>query len=219
VAIKEENTRRIRELEAEFSDERIAALFALFDEYENKKSKRVRRRKSRMTAQFKGFLVIVSIIIVVIILFLFNPRVTYERSMEDTIMPRDMIIVSVMAFDSDPVSFGDIIVHKTAIQDPEGGMLKACTRVIGLPGDILEIRDGYVYRNGEQLDEPYTKEGRTDGTMGQLLIPDNYYFVLGDNRLNSIDSRDHRIGLVNFGLIDGKVVFRVLPASRFGKIN
>jgi signal peptidase I len=62
-------------------------------------------------------------------------------------------------------------------------------RVIGVPGDNLQLRDGYVIINGEQLEEPYLKN-RGSRTMGPILVPENKYFVLGDNRNASNDSRD-----------------------------
>ena len=216
MVIKEENTRRIQELEAEFSDEKIAELFNSDDDLREKKRIRKRREARRAAARL---IVLITVIACVLLLVLFNPKVNYEDSMEDTIKPRDMIMLSVMAYQNADVSFGDVIVCRSAMMDEHGDMIEVCSRVIGIPGDVLEIRDGYVFRNDEKLDEPYTKDGRTDGKMMHLTIPENYYFVLGDNRQNSVDSRDHRVGLVNVGQIEGKVVFRLLPVSRMGRIN
>lgn len=61
-------------------------------------------------------------------------------------------------------------------------------RLIGLPGDVLEIRDGFVWRNGERLDPDYLSE-ETLGTMEAYTVPEGYFFCMGDNRNNSLDSR------------------------------
>ncbi|GIP13691.1 signal peptidase I [Paenibacillus sp. FSL R5-0527] len=78
-------------------------------------------------------------------------------------------------------------------------------RVIGLPGDTIEVKDGHVFRNGEQLDEPYIKEKMNAGAAEVWDIPDGYVFVMGDNRNNSNDSRsigpiplDHVMGVDSF---------------------
>ncbi|NLV89143.1 MAG: signal peptidase I [Tissierellia bacterium] len=92
-------------------------------------------------------------------------------------------------------------------------------RVIGLPGDTIDIKDGYVYLNGNRLEENYVK-GQTFERLGlsyPITIPENKVFVLGDNREVSLDSRD--LGLISYDQIKGKVTFRLLPISRFGKIH
>ena len=87
-------------------------------------------------------------------------------------------------------------------------------RVIGLPGDWIEIdTDGTVYLNGEQLDEPYAKQlavGECDLEF-PFQVPQEQYFVLGDMRESSIDSRNTLIGCVEKGQIVGKVFFRIWP--------
>ena len=178
------------------------------------------RKQSKTGAILAVVIVIILVsVVLVIFAFFFNPKVTYEDSMEDTIIPKDLILLSVNAYRSAEISFGDIIVFDSVIPDPEGGVYEICSRVIGVPGDELEIKEGFVFRNGEVLDEPYIKDGSTEGSMPEFLIPEGLYFVLGDNRQNSIDSRDPRVGLVMEHEINGKVVFRILPISRFGKIN
>ena len=217
VEIKEENTRRVRELEAELSDERFAELFN--SEEDASDNTALRKKTSARTRIVRLVVIVVIVVCLLALLLQFNPKITYEKSMKDTIMPRDAIVLSVNAYKNEGVGFGDIIIHDSPIEDPEGGMYEMCTRVIGLPGDVIEIKDGGVYRNEERLDEPYVKEGRTEGVMAQFLVPEALYFVLGDNRQDSVDSRDPRLGLVMEGEIKGKVVFRILPFSRIGAIK
>ena len=94
-------------------------------------------------------------------------------------------------------------------------------RIIALPGEHIEIKDGKVYINGEELEENYLAEGvETNADGGQFLdivVPENYVFVMGDNRSHSADSR--RFGCIPYNKIEGKVVFRFWPFSVWGKIN
>lgn len=89
-------------------------------------------------------------------------------------------------------------------------------RVIGVEGDVIDIRDGYVYRNGEKLDEPYVK-GTTEakGMKLPVVVGKGKLFVLGDNRVVSVDSRE--LGLISIKQVEGKVIFRVYPFDRMGK--
>ena len=90
-------------------------------------------------------------------------------------------------------------------------------RVIGLPGETVEIRRGRVYVNGHILDEPYVPAQFADGsTQGPFMVPENQYFVMGDHRASSNDSRV--FGPVPLDAIYGKAVFAYWPVERFGAI-
>ena len=77
-------------------------------------------------------------------------------------------------------------------------------RVIGLPGDKIDISDGKVYINGEELVEDYTKEGYTTGDVDGLVVPDGKVFCMGDNRRVSIDSRSPEVGCIDMDEVVGK---------------
>lgn len=92
-------------------------------------------------------------------------------------------------------------------------------RVIGVSGDIIDIKDENVYLNGKKLQESYIK-GQTfeySDFSYPLIVPENSVFVLGDNREYSLDSR--HLGLIDYGQIKGKVSFRLFPFARFGKVD
>lgn len=92
-------------------------------------------------------------------------------------------------------------------------------RIIGLPGDhILIAEDGNVYRNNEKLEEPYLKDGWTNklGEYFDLVVPDGTVFAMGDNRLESRDSR--AFGCIPIDKIDGYVITRVWPLNRLGDV-
>ena len=108
----------------------------------------------------------------------------------------------------------------------EAGKTSYIKRVIALPGEHIQIKDGKVYINGEELKEDYLPEGTItdsmarDGVSGgqflDLVVPEGTVFVLGDNRANSGDSR--RFGCIPYEKIEGKVVLRFWPFSKFGTI-
>ena len=96
-------------------------------------------------------------------------------------------------------------------------------RVIALPGEHLEIKDGKVYINGEELDEPYLKDnvittaGDVNNPFYDLVVPENCIFVMGDNRAGSTDSR--AFGCVPLDKIEGTVWIRFWPFNLFGKVE
>ena len=95
-------------------------------------------------------------------------------------------------------------------------------RVIGLPGDVIDIHDGQVSINGEKDDQGYTRDGVTDEPDGDLKahkVPEGTIFCLGDNRLNSMDSRYAGVGDVSMERVTGKVVMRIYPFGRFGTLR
>ena len=94
-------------------------------------------------------------------------------------------------------------------------------RVIGRPGDHVEIKDGYVYINGVILKKPYISDAlKTDMSLGgefsDIIVPEGYIYVLGDNRTSSADSR--RFGCIPISKIEGKVACRWWPLNKFGTV-
>lgn len=92
-------------------------------------------------------------------------------------------------------------------------------RVIGIAGDHIKIENGKVYLNGEELDEPYLREGvvTKSNLLTDIIVPDGYIFAMGDNRGNSTDCRD--FGCIPIEKIESKVVIRFWPLNKFGKIR
>ncbi len=129
-------------------------------------------------------------------------------SMEPTLMPGDKVI----AFRIDGIKRRDIVVFFNPLK--KGEIL--VKRVIGLPGETIEIMNGKVFINGKPLTEPYIKEPPSY-YLRPIKIPPKSYFVLGDNRNNSEDSSVY--GPVPRSLITGKDVFIYWPPSRWGKVK
>ncbi len=114
---------------------------------------------------------------------------------------------------------GDIII----LRPPNNNSTDFIKRVIALPGERLLIRDGVVYINGHRLNEPYLPEAwvvfnnwPTPGSSNGTVIPPNQYFVMGDNRNKSQDSR--YFGPIGRDRIDGRAWFRIWPLDHFGDI-
>ena len=133
-------------------------------------------------------------------------------SMENTIMTGDRVIGNRFAYSfSDPQRF-DIIIFR--YPDDESQLF--IKRIIGLPGETVEIRDGKIYLNGsdEPLEDVQTKE-TMGGSFGPYTVPENSYFVMGDNRNDSKDSRYWTNTFVTKDEILGKAIFRYWPISEF----
>ncbi len=103
----------------------------------------------------------------------------------------------------------------------EIGKISFIKRVIGLPGDHIEIKNGKVYINEEELDEPYLQEGvKTEAMQGaftDIIVPEGTVFVMGDNRSNSTDSR--HFGCIPLEKIESKVLIRFWPINLAGKVE
>jgi signal peptidase I len=100
----------------------------------------------------------------------------------------------------------------------DDGEKRLIKRVIGTPGDEIDIKDGRVYINGHIYNEPYVKGTTLPNSMDfPITIPQNRLLVLGDNRENSLDSRD--IGLISIDRIEGKAVLRIWPIDKFGSVS
>jgi signal peptidase I len=141
----------------------------------------------------------------------FNVSEVRGNSMRPGIEDGDRILVNHLSFWLGGVERGDVVVMRYPL-DPALDYIK---RVVGLPGDEIRIRDGLVHVNGKLLDEPYL--GESDPYTRLLIIVDpGTYFVLGDNRLRSSDSRE--FGFVPEDFVRGKVEVRIWPPSRVGLI-
>ena len=155
-----------------------------------------------------------TIIIAILISFLITRIIIINAvipsgSMENTVMTNDRIIAFRISYLFSKPERQDIVILDSPNKNEDKLYLK---RIIGLPGETINIIDGKVYINNEELplDEPYLKEDML-GSFGPYVIPDGYYFVMGDNRNNSIDSRDWENPFVEEDKILGKAVLRYYP--------
>jgi len=153
-----------------------------------------------------------------------EPRWIPSGSMLPTLQLQDRILVEKLSPRFDRVRhqslpLNSIVVFKVpeplvqAGYDPDAALIK---RVVGRPGDQLEVRDGQLRRNGEAVDEPWLNEA-IDYVMAPLTVPDNELWVMGDNRNASLDS--HLWGPLPEADVIGTAILRYWPLSRFGPIR
>lgn len=161
----------------------------------------------------KMIIFVVVVVLIVNNFLLINARVPSE-SMEKTIMTGDRFFGNRLAYLFDDPERFDIVVFK--YPDDESQLF--VKRVIGLPGETVEIKDGKVYINGSEtpLDDSFTPE-TTTGDYGPYVVPDGSYFMLGDNRNHSGDSRFWKQPYVEKEKIVGKAIFRYFPGVKILK--
>ena len=153
--------------------------------------------------------IVVAVGVFLIFIFVIGLQQVVGPSMSPTLKEGNVIVVNKLIYSFSKVKRGDIIV----LSESEKYMIK---RVIGLPGDYIEYKNNTLYINGEMVEEEYLNDSViTDDfamtEIGYTVIPDDMYFVLGDNRGDSLDSRSY--GLINKKQIIGKTWFRLWPLT------
>ena len=134
-------------------------------------------------------------------------------SMDPTLKINDRVLVNKLSYDLHEVHRGDIVVFESPPN--EGSSTKdLIKRVIGLPGETVESRDGRIHIDGQVLDEPYLEAHIQTGAMDKVTVPADHYWVMGDNRGNSRDSR--YFGAIPQSLIIGRAFVRVWPVTALG---
>jgi signal peptidase I len=148
--------------------------------------------------------------------FLFQAFFIPSESMLPTLKPGDRVLVNKLSYHLHPIHRGDIVVFKRPPGETSDPAIKdLIKRVIGLPGDTIEARpDGKVYINDKPIDEPYVIPGALTTQLPRHVVAKGEYFVMGDNRTNSKDSRF--IGAIPGDLIVGRAFVRVWPLSAIG---
>jgi len=151
---------------------------------------------------------------VFIILFLYQPVRVEGTSMVPMLQDQDRLFINKLAYHVGEVRHGDVVVFHYP-RDLTKSYIK---RVIALPGDQLRIEHGRVYVNGKLLPEPYVPARYTDErSQPEMTVPDGEYFVMGDHRSISSDSRD--FGPVERSLIYGKASFVYWPFDQAGVVH
>lgn len=162
------------------------------------------------------FIIFISIMIVVFV----GQRIQVEgQSMENTLEDGDNLILDKISYRFQTPNRYDIIVFPHTDNGKEKYYIK---RLIGLPGETIYIdNEGTIYINGKELKEHYGKERMWDSGIAQepITLGEDEYFVLGDNRNNSSDSRDPEVGIIKKDELVGRALFRIYPFSKAGHIE
>jgi signal peptidase I len=149
-----------------------------------------------------------------IIIFIYQPVKVEGTSMMPSLDDQERIFVNKFVYRLEPIERGDVVVFRYP-RDPSKSYIK---RVIGTAGDRIRIDGGQVFVNDEPLDEDYVPAAYSDArSYPETVVPPHCYFVLGDHRSMSQDSRE--FGPVSQNLIYGKAVFGYWPMDKLGRVR
>lgn len=158
--------------------------------------------------------VLIIILVVLIRTFIVTPAQVDGSSMKPTLSDNNLVILNKLDYRLNDIKRFDVVVVDIKTE-------KIIKRVIGLPGDTVSYKNKTLYINGKKVEENFTHTNDTRdfklGDIGYQKIPGDKYFVVGDNRNNSMDSR--MIGLVDKDQILGSVSFRFFPFNKIGKVK
>lgn len=191
-----------------------------------KKEKKKKTVKQEVISWIGTILAAVAIALLVR-MFLFEPIRVDGESMRDTLQDGEIVFVSKPAYLRGEFERGDVIICRYPDRNTQWNVSLGANfdvtftshtlfvkRLIALPGDILEMREGKVYVNGELVDETgIDMHSQSSTTFGPVLLGEDSYFVMGDNRGNSNDSR--RVGPISRDMIEGRVDRVLWPLTKF----
>ncbi len=146
--------------------------------------------------------------------FIFQIAFVKGPSMQPTLYQGQILIVSKLSYRIGSPNRGEIVVINDKLENKD--LIK---RVIGMPNEELEIKEGLIYINGEALTPDYTDIPTYENGFGKSKTGVDEYFVLGDNRIESRDSRSDTLGFVKEKNIIGKAVFRLWPLNKIGALK
>jgi signal peptidase I len=159
-------------------------------------------------------LAVAAVASVLIITFLYQPVRVEGTSMLPRLEDRDRLFINKFVYHFTAIDRGDVVVFHYP-RDPEKSYIK---RIIALPGDRFRVEHGRVFVNGKLVPEPYVPpEYRDNRSVDEMILPPDNYFVMGDHRSISSDSRD--FGLVDRSLIYGKAIFVYWPTRDAGVVR
>lgn len=177
-------------------------------------------KKPGVLQEILGFLVYVGIVVgITFLIITFVGQRTYVSgsSMENTLSHGDNLIVDKITYRfSDPKRY-DIIVFPFRYEDD----VYYIKRIIGLPGETIQIQDGDIYINGEILHESYGREVMKSAGLAEepITLEEDEYFVLGDNRNDSMDSRDPSVDTIHRDEVIGRAWVRIWPLDKMGVLK
>lgn len=158
--------------------------------------------------------ILIALVIVFVMTTVIKPTIVKESSMEPNLYENNYLIINKLAYKTGEPQRGDIIVFESELEDENGRDKLLIKRIIGLPGETVSVENDMVYINGELLEEDYLKDGITPGYVVDYTVPEGELFVMGDNRVVSIDSRD--LGTIELEDVMGKAFVRLYPFSQIG---
>lgn len=191
---------------------------------ERRPQRKRQKEKKSIREQLKDILLwifeilVVVLIAFVLVLFFGQIRTNSGQSMETTLSDGDHVLIDTFSYRIGSPKRNDIIAFRPNGSDTSHIYVK---RVIGLPGETVQIKDGMIYINGKVYLEKTDYPAITNPGLAaeEMKLGTTEYFVLGDNRNNSEDSRFADVGLVDADYIEGRVWLRILPSDSFGLVK
>lgn len=162
--------------------------------------------------------IVLSVIIALVLTSIVRPTIVKGESMMPTLQPNNYLIIDKASYYFGEPEKDDIIVFSTDFKNLDGSEKDLIKRVIGVSGDNIVITEGALYINDEEIKESYILDNFTKGEV-DVIIPKGDIFVLGDNRDNSLDSRNANLGLVPVESVKGKVLIRLFPFDKIGAVD
>lgn len=159
--------------------------------------------------------IIIIVSVIVIRIFIIDPVRVDGSSMNTTLANGEIMLLNKIVYKKNEIKRFDIVV----IDEGDKHIIK---RVIGLPGETIEYKNNKLYINGEELNDPYPSTETDDFNItdiGHVKIPGNTYFVMGDNRANSLDSRYPSVGVIKKNLIIGRARLVIWPFNKIGIVK
>lgn len=175
-------------------------------------------RTKSMSAEIWEWVKSISIALVIVIvlnLYIFNLSTVKGHSMEPTLKEKEWLFVNKIVYITGNPQRGDVVILK----DPEmtgADRQFLVKRVVAVPGDKVEIRNGKLYVNGTTVQEPYTDNRIEDGDRGPFVVEVDRYFVMGDNRHLGASKDSRMFGSVASGMIQGRADFILWPFEKAG---
>jgi signal peptidase I len=160
--------------------------------------------------------IVISILMAMLMLQIVQPTIVKEISMLPTLDPNNYLLLERVSHRMDKLEQGDIIVFTTDMETEDGKEKNLIKRIIGIPGDHVVIYGGKVVINEELLQENYINGDETDGNV-DLVVDEGRFFVMGDNREVSLDSRSPRVGLIDSESVIGRAMVRLYPFDNMRK--
>ncbi len=184
----------------------------------SERKRRPRRGTRRWIFEWAAIIVVAVLVAFLVRTFIVQTFYIPSGSMEPTLQVGDRILVSKLSTEFGSVHIGDILVFKRPPKENCGGapVPFLVKRVIGLPGDHLTSKGNTIYVNGKVLDQTWSYYNPVSPAIGNVVVPKNTYFMMGDNHGDSCDSRYW--GPLPANLVVGKAVLRIWPLSRFGTL-
>ncbi len=196
----------------------IDLLYEVYNEDLNDKEPKKKRKLVGILTEIIFYIVLIYVCAFIVPNYVIQRTIVDGPSMENSLHDGENVLVEKFLYKTKGLERFDIVVFYPYGREHSDYYVK---RVIGLPGETVQIIENDIYINGELLEENYGKDEITDAGIAKepITLSDDQIFVLGDNRAVSMDSRAEEVGPVSLENIGGRVVLRILPLSKFGTVD